>query len=101
MIKKVTSKEVPELFVDLREIEVEKTYNEHRKGTSYYNRIVIEFKEEDREYYPNVENYEDYIGFWETNVIIDDYEWGSEEKFSELTRVEKVEKISYEWKPIK
>ena len=101
MIKKVTSKEFPELFEDLREFEVEKTYEEHRRGSNYFVARVIEFKPEHKKFFPNVPNYEDYLGFWETDTIIEDYEYGCDDEHSELTRVEKVEKISYEWQPVK
>jgi len=98
MINKVTYKEQPELFTDLLEMSVD-AFQEHRRNSNFYRYDIVEFKPEDKEYYPNIENYEDYLGFWKTDTWIYDPEHGSDESPSELTRVEQVEKVvtTYEW----
>src|SRR5690348_7057645 len=96
MINKVTYKEEPLLFVDIKEQSIH-TDEDHRRGSSYYRWDIIEFKAEDKQYYPDIENFEQYIGTWMTDTIVDDYEYGGDESFSELVRVEKREVISYEW----
>ena len=42
-------------------------------------------------------NLEQYLGTWKTNQVIWDSEYGFDETFSELTRVEKKEVTSYTW----
>lgn len=96
MIKKVTFKEEPNLFDNIKEFSIH-TDEDHRRGSSYYRWDIIEFKIEHKGYFPEVENFEQYLGTWMTNTIIDDHEWSTDESFSELTRAKKVEKITYEW----
>lgn len=96
MINKVTYKEEPNLFNDIKEFSIH-TDEDHRRGSSYYRWDIIEFKLEDKEFFPDVENFEQYVGTWKTNTIVDDYEHGSYDSFSELNRVKEQEVISYEW----
>lgn len=96
MINKVTYKEEPNLFNDIKEFSIH-TDEDRRRGSSYYRWDIIEFKPEDKEFFPNVENFEQYVGTWKTNTIVDDYEHGSYDSFSELNRVKEQEVISYEW----
>jgi len=99
MINKVTYKEQPELFEDLLEMSIE-DFQDHRRGSNFFRYDIVEFKPEHKEYYPSIENYEDYLGFWKTDTWIYDPEYGSDESPSELTRVEKVETVSYTWKEV-
>ena len=96
MKNKVTYKEEPKLFEDIKEFSIY-TDEDHRKGSSYYRWDIIEFKSEHKKYFPEVENFEQYLGTWMTNTIVDDYEHGSYESFSKLTRAEKKEITYYEW----
>lgn len=96
MINKVTYAEEPNLFEDITEFSIH-TDEDHRRGSNYYRWDIIEFKPEHKEYFEEVENFEQYIGTWKTNTILDDWEHGSDESFSELVRVEKKEVVSYEW----
>lgn len=96
MINKVTYTEEPNLFEDITEFSIYTDEN-HRRNSNYYRWDIIEFKPEHKEYFEEIENFEQYLGTWQTDTIIDDYEHGSDESFSELVRVEKVEKITYEW----
>jgi hypothetical protein len=88
--------EQPNLFEDITEFSIH-TDSEHRRGSNYYRWDIIEFKSEHKEYFPEVKDFEQYVGTWKTNTILDDWEHGSEESFSELYRVEKKEVLSYEW----
>ncbi len=100
MINKVTYKEEPELFDDIDEFSID-SERKHRRGSNFYREDIIEFKEEHKEFFPDVENFEQYIGTWRTNNVIWDSEYGWDDHFSELTRVEKKETISYEWVDVK
>lgn len=96
MINKLTYKEKPELFEDIEEFSID-SIQDHRRGSNFYREDIIELKEEHKEYFPEIENFEDYIGTWRTNNVIWDSEHGWDETFSELTRVKQKEVISYEW----
>lgn len=95
MILKVTKKEKPELFIEIGEHVIEST-QEHRKGSSFYENVIIEFTHDQKQYYPNIEDYENYIGYWEANIISDPYH-GYNDLIETLERVEpvKVEIIKY------
>lgn len=97
-IKKVTYKEQPQLFEDLLEMSVDSEMD-HRRGSNFFRYDIVEFRPEHKEYYPDVENYEDYLGFWKTDTWIFDSEYGSDKSPSELTRVEKRVKVvgTVEW----
>lgn len=99
-INKVTYKEEPSLFDDIVEFSIE-SKQDHRRGSNFYRTEVIEFKEEHAKWYPKIKNFRDYLGTWRTNCIIWDADEGFDENFSELTRVEKKEVITYEYVDIK
>lgn len=96
MKNKVTYNKEPNLFEEIEGFSIH-TDSDHRRGSSYYRWDIIELKLEHKQWFPEVKDFEQYLGTWKTNTIVDDYEYGSDESFSELTRVEKKEKISYEW----
>ena len=96
MINKVKYAEEPELFDDITEFSIDSIQG-HRRGSSYYRWDIIELKLEHKQWFPEVKAFDQYIGTWKTDTIVDDYEHGSDESFSELTRVEKKETVSYEW----
>lgn len=96
MINKVTYKEEPNLFEDITEFSID-SIADHRRGSSFYREDIIEFKIEHKEYFPEVENFEQYLGTWKTNSVIWDDNYGFDDEFSELTRVEKKEITTYEW----
>jgi len=99
MITKVTYKEEPTLFEDIREMSVHEI-REHRKGSTFYAWDVIEIKLEHAELYPEIKDFEKYVGYWKTNQTIYNDNDGFEDEYSELTRVEKKEVVSYEWAEI-
>lgn len=101
MINKITFKEEPTLFNDITELSIE-VVKVPRRGATFFRHDIIEFTKEEEIYYPEVADYDKYIGTWRTNEVI----WHSdngfdEEEYSELIRVEKKEKLSYEWVDIK
>lgn len=100
MINKITYKEEPSLFNDIVEFSIDNDMD-HRRGSNFYRTDIIELTPEDKEYFTEVENFEQYLGTWRTNTVIWDSEYGWDETFSELTRVEKKEKITYEWIEVK
>ncbi len=103
MIKKVTAKETPGLFPDfgIEEFSIDILEN-HRRGSNFFTQHIVEIKEEDKEYFPDVDNFEDYIGHWKTNTVVVDADWGKSDDYDELTRVEKVEKtvVTVEWEEV-
>ncbi len=63
------------------------SYEEHRRGSNFFTRSVIEINEE---WFPEVSRELD--GFWETNTYVSDSDWGHESSdIHELNRV--VEKV--------
>ena len=96
MINKVTYKEEPTLFEDITEFSID-SIQDHRRGSNFYREDIIELKLEHKEYYPEIADFKQYLGTWKTNQVIWDDNYGFEETFSELTRVEKKETVSYEW----
>jgi len=101
---KITKKNVPLLFVDISEMcNGEDSYNEHRRGSSFYRKSIITFTNDDKEYYPDIDDFEQYLGTWETNIYVisdDNVNW---DEITELTRVKEVMKIikTTEWIPVK
>lgn len=95
---KVTYKEEPSLFNNIDEFSIE-CVEEHRRGSSFFQYHIIELKEIDKEYFPEIVDFNKYLGLWKTNTIIYDADWGKDEDFSHLTKVEKIvekiEKITY------
>jgi len=96
MTNKVTYKEEPNLFSDIREHSVDEI-RDHRKSSTFFAEDIVEFTEEDAELYHEIENFEKYIGYWKTNQVIYNANEGFEDEYSELTRVEKKETVSYVW----
>ena len=85
MIKKITRETVGEdLFQQIIEDSYDTSYEEHRRGSSFYTKWVFEVSEELFPDRPEL------WGFWESNNFIFDSEYGLEESdIEELTRVEK------------
>lgn len=100
MINKVTYKDEPTLFDNITEYSVDELM-EHRRGSNFFREDIIEFTEEHKEDFPEIENFEKYVGTWRTNNVIWDSEYGWDDKFSSLSRVKQVEKVTYEWIDVK
>lgn len=91
MINKVTYKEEPNLFRHIEEFSI-KCDQEHRRGSNFWTSHIVELKPEDKKWFKDVEDFDKYIGLWETNTIVVDSDHGKDDDFSVLTRVELVEK---------
>lgn len=96
MKNKVTYNEEPNLFEEIEEFAVD-SIQDHRRGSGFWREDIIELKLEHKEYFSEVEDFEQYLGTWKTNQVLWDSEYGFEDTFSELTRVKKKETVSYEW----
>ena len=99
-MNKVTFEQEPDLFSDIVEFTIE-SINDHRRGDTFFRKDIIEFKLTDSEYYPKIDNFEQYVGTWKTNKVIWSDGDGFDEGFSKLTRVEKVEQVSHTWENVK
>ena len=95
-MNKVIYKEEPLLFDEITEFAID-SIQDHRRGSGFWREDIIEFKLEHKEYFPEIRDFEQYLGTWKTNQVIWDSEYGFDETFSELTRVEKKEVTSYTW----
>jgi hypothetical protein len=96
MINTVTFAEEPTLFEERSEFAID-SIQDHRRGSGFWREDIIELKAEHKEYFPEVKDFEQYLGTWKTNQVLWDSVYGFEETFSELYRVEKEEIIFYEW----
>jgi hypothetical protein len=101
MINKLTRQLAKELEVDfntLLEDFVEDSYQEHRRGSNFYTKSIVEINEE---YYP--QNPRELDGFWETNSYVWDDNYGYDKSdITELTRVELVPvvKTIHQWQEV-
>jgi hypothetical protein len=92
MINKITRENAKDLnivFEHLIDDFIDDSYDEHRRGSSFYRKSITEINEE---YYPQVSRELD--GFWETNLYVwdDNYGYGDGE-IHEVNRVEKKEVV--------
>jgi hypothetical protein len=98
MINKITKENANELNVDFKyliEDFIEDSYYEHRRGSSFYRKSIVEINEE---FFPQVSRELD--GFWETNIYVWDDNYGcGDDEINEFNRVEKKEVVitTTEW----
>ena len=67
-MNKVTYKEEPLLFDEITEFAID-SIQDHRRGSGFWREDIIEFKEEHKKYFPDIENFEQYLGTWKTNQV--------------------------------
>jgi hypothetical protein len=87
-----------ELFNNIIDDFVEKSYSEHRRGSNFYTKRIFEV---DEEYFPD---HPELFGFWESNIFVADTEYGWDKcDIYELTRVEKKTRTIVEeyWEKVK
>jgi hypothetical protein len=87
-----TKQQEPELFDLIWDEDRETSFEDHRKGSSFYVQWVFDLTSQSIP--------EKYRGFWETNQFIwSDLDYDKDD-IRELTKVEKVEEIkkTYAWK---
>ena len=77
---KYTKDEYPNLFEDILEFEVDKTVDDHRKGSSFFRESIIEFTDD---------THVGYAGLYKTNLYIWD-ELNGVEDLNELIPIERV-----------
>jgi hypothetical protein len=102
MINEINRKNAKELGLDFNELIddfIEDSYDEHRRGSTFFKQSIVEINEE---YYPDVDK--ELYGFWETNqyVYSDDYGFDKQD-IDTLHRVilkEKVVTTKY-WEKVK
>lgn len=99
MINKVNYKDEPSLFNNIAEFSIDSDMD-LRRGSSFYREDIIEFKKEHAKYFPEIENFEKYLGTWKTNNVIWSDDYGFEDEFSKLIRVKKVETVTYKWEEV-
>jgi hypothetical protein len=102
MINEINRKNAKELGLDFNELIedfIEDSYDEHRRGSTFFKQSIIEINEE---HYPNVNK--ELYGFWETNeyVYSDDYGFDKQD-IDTLHRVVPKEKvvITKYWEKVK
>lgn len=99
---KILRAELPELFAEISEFIIEHSKEEHRRGSTFFTKSIIQFKQEDAKHFSGIKNFSEYVGLWETNQYIaseEDIDW---DEIDTLTRVEKKKVMieSFEWQPI-
>jgi hypothetical protein len=91
-MNKITRETAKEMGIDFENLISDMeiiSYEEHRRGSNFYTRSVVEIKEE---WFPEVSR--EFDGFWETNTYVSDSDWGHESsEIYELNRVEKKVKV--------
>ena len=86
-MNKISKKTFEGDFYDFLEYLEEKSFEEHRRGSTFYVKYVIDINEED---FPEVDR--KYDGLWETNQFVESEEDRDLNEIYELNRVEKIEK---------
>jgi len=101
MINKVTYREEPTLFdnIDLTEFSVDNEMD-HRRGSNFFRYDIIELLPSHKEYYPEIEDFDKYLGTWKTDTVIWDDTYGWDDKYSELVRVREKEVVTYKWEEV-
>ncbi len=93
-MNKITRKDYKGDFDELIDDFTDTSYHEHRRGSTFFTRGIIEI---DESYFPELDRSLD--GFWETNTYIwSDEDWDKRD-IIELNRVEIREKVvtTKEW----
>lgn len=91
MINKITRKNAKELGVDFNELISDfddTSFQEHRRGSSFYIRSIIVIRES---WFPEIDRSLD--GYWETNTYVYSEQDVDLSEITELNRVEKKERV--------
>ena len=91
MINKITRNNAKELGVDFNELISDfndTSYEEHRRGSTFYTRSIIVIREQ---WFPEVNRELD--GYWETNTYVCSEDDRDLSEITELNRVEKKERV--------
>lgn len=87
MSNKITKEEYPDIWPLITDDVYEESSRKHRRGSNFFVNWVYKL---DGETFPNNP---ELWGYWETDTLIHDTEWGLDEKPAILHRVEPTEKI--------
>ena len=92
MINKITRATAKELGINFDELindMDERSYEEHRRGSNFYVKSIVDINEK---WFPEVPR--DLDGYWETNRYVWDTDYGHDKyEITELNRVVKKEKV--------
>lgn len=93
MINKISKKEYSDIWEKILEDKYDMTEKEHRRGSNFYTNFIYEINEEFFPDHPKLH------GFWMTDTVIWDSEYGCDNVIDTLYRVEKKKKIveTEEW----
>lgn len=91
-MNKITRETAKEMGIDfdalISDMDI-RSYEEHRRGSNFFTRSIVEINET---WFPQVPRELD--GFWETTTYISDSDWGHESsEIQFLDRVEQREKV--------
>lgn len=95
-MNKITRENSPIEFNRFLEDFKENSYQEHRRGSNFFTRSIVEINEQ---WFPELDRSLD--GYWETNQYVHDDDYGHDNSdITELNRVEKVDVVTTrkEWK---
>lgn len=93
MTNAIKKGQYPEIWDSLTEEHQERSYEQHRKGSTFFVRLIYYIKPEYAPSNPELH------GFWETDTLIWCDNWGLSDKIETLHRVEPREKVvtTKEW----
>ena len=93
MINEISKKDYPELWSSIIDDIYEIVNQEHRRGSNFYANMIFCI---DEEFFPNNPELH---GYWMSNTIIWDSEYGFDDEITVLHRVKKVKKVieTEEW----
>ena len=91
-ITRKTAKDYGIDFDDLIDEFTEHSYEEHRKGSDFYTRSIVEIN---KKWFPDIPR--EFDGFWETNMYISNANHGHDsDEITELNRVQQRERTIVE-----
>jgi hypothetical protein len=93
MINKITKQEYPDIWESIVEDHYDTTEKEHRRGSNFYTNFIYNI---DEEYFPNNPELH---GFWMSDTVIWDSEYGCDDVPDVLYRVEQkeVQIVTKQW----
>lgn len=81
--------EIPTIFDNIDEFIIDDSHKEHRRGSTFYVKSIIQLNEEDAKFFPDIIDFANFIGTWETNQYIMSEEYIDWDEINILSRVEK------------
>jgi hypothetical protein len=78
----ITDKEYPDVFDDIFEFVVGESYHCHRRNSNFFTRVIIRFDSQNMPEHPEIH------GLWESDIFVNDHEYGTDTPPDTLFRVE-------------